>query len=111
MLDTILAWVTVIAGLMVFLVVAGPASNRTFIERLFLWCVSMTLIGASLFRIVSVYDASSSEHATAVGYVIMLVTRCMIAVISAWMAVRWAFRCMAHSKCSQQMAGKELVEA
>jgi len=103
MLETILAWMTLIAGTMVFLIVAGPASQRLFAERFLLWNVAMTLIGASLFRIVAVYDPLSAIHAMVVGYVIMFVTRTLIAVIGLYLAFKWMMRCQLIARFQQRL--------
>ncbi|MBL8824880.1 MAG: hypothetical protein JNJ77_20000 [Planctomycetia bacterium] len=88
-----LAWSTMAAALGVFCIVAGPASNRPFTERLLLWMVFATLLGASLHRIVGIYDPYMVFQAKLIGYVIMTVTRCVIAVLSLVLIVRWVAQC------------------
>lgn len=93
MLDNVLAWMTFWAGLVLFLLTAGPMSIRPFIERVFVWLMAVTLIGASLFRIVAIFDPTNAEHAAVVGYVIMLLSRAAIAVTGLIIVCQWAARC------------------
>lgn len=93
MLETVLAWMTLAAGTMIFCLVAGPASHRPFAERFLMWNVSMSLIGASLFRIVAVYDPLSAIHAMLVGYVIMFISRGLIACLCLYLISKWVARC------------------
>lgn len=92
MLDTILAWVNAVAGIVLLLAIAGPGSIRPFSERLLLWGIAVSFIGASAFRIVDIYDPSLSEHATVVSYVVMIGARLIITVVAVYLSVLWAFR-------------------
>lgn len=81
MLQDWLAWTTFAAGVITFLIVAGPMSARPFFpDRCFVLAVCISLVGASVLRVVSSVDPYD-QHARQYSHSVMLVSRLAMVVL------------------------------
>lgn len=92
MYDNLLAWITAISGLTMLFVVAGPGSMWPFGERLLVWFAGVSLIGASIFRLVAVYDPSVAWQAAFVGGIVMVVGRICVFFTGVYLVLRWLWK-------------------
>lgn len=87
-----LAWLSAIAGVAMFLLIAGPGSMWSFAERLLGWSLAATLLAASIPRLVTQYDPEVAAYARQIGILLMLVTRYLILLTSSYLIIRWAWK-------------------
>lgn len=83
--ESLLSWVTLAAAITLLAVTAGPMSQRSFPERLLLWCVAMGMLGASLFRLFGWTDSD----VTIMAYFLMLFARSGVTIVGIWMIGDW----------------------
>lgn len=88
-----LAWVTFFSGLIMFFVLAGPGSHWPLAERLLAWFAAVSLLGASIFRLVAVYDPSVSAEAEVIGYTVMVAGRGCVILVGLYLIARHVYRC------------------
>jgi len=91
-LESHLAWATALCGLALWLLVAGPGSDRSISERLLIWCLGGTMLFASIPRLVENYDPSAGLYAGQIGMVGMVITRYIILMLCGYRIIKWLYR-------------------
>ena len=84
----VLAWLTFVAGLMVFGVVKALSWQPLSI-RVLLWFLGASLMGLAMIYFVNVYDPKMTRQAADICILQMKITRFMVIVLSVYVICKW----------------------
>lgn len=89
-LETFNAWLTVAASFVIFAVVCVPMNNRPLSEKLFVLCIAISTLGASLDRISKLWSAYDLDGSvTYLANVVIMLSRIGLAVSGIFVTVRY----------------------